>query len=369
MTEEEKIALFDAYLANELALEDRADFERMLETNEAFNDEFMAYSLFSSQIAEGGEYKNIRHKLEDIHGNLYGEKRQHKPLLLKPAFYIPLGIAAGIVLLITIVKPFSNVQNGDTAAHDVEYHELENNESAVEEISDGADDQHEENPFIREAIDTDSLESHLDKMLPIVNSTPKGSCFMISNDGFFITSKHLVEDKRIVKIQQKDRGIAFNAEVVYRDSLLDFAILRCAKKQTDDFKAVPFKVYRKKPALGEDVFTLGYPKPDIVYTEGVVSSETGFRSDSVSFEVSMPANPGNSGAPLFTANGDLVGMVIANNSKKQSVTYILKPYYIQERLDSLRDSLQIDMSTNYTKRYSRLTDMIEKYRQFIFEIL
>ena len=369
MTEEEKIELFDAYLSNELSAEDKVDFQRLLDKNIDLKAEFEEYKSFSQEIYEGAEYGSIKGNLDQIHTGLYGEQKSSKPLILRPKFYIPLGIAASITLLVMIVNPFGKGGNGDMVANENEYHELTNTEATDEEAGEGADDTYEENIFTHEFEETDTASnSILDQELQISYKTPKGSCFMISKDGFFITSKHLVKNRKYVRIQQKDRGKAFHAEVVYRDSLLDFAILQCARKQTDKFKAIPFKFYRKKPSLGEDVFTLGYPKADIVYTKGVVSSETGFKSDSVSYEASMPSNPGNSGAPLFTAKGDLVGMVIANNSKKQSVTYILKPYYIQERLKNLKDSLNIDMSSNYTKRFARIPDMIEKYRSYIFEI-
>lgn len=366
MTEEEKIALFDAYLGNELSPQDSENFERMLETNIDFKAEFEEYKMMSDEIFDGASYAQFKTHMDDIHTSLY-DKGKSKPILLRPKFYIPISVAAGLALLLTITNPFGGVESGDTAMEDDTYQEL-NNVEATEASEGEADDVMFETPENTEEEMIDSAYSILDEVLPIVKKTPKGSCFMISNDGIFITSKHLVHKKKYVKIQQRDRDIAFNAEVIYRDSILDFAILRCAKKQTDDFKAVPFKFYRKKPALGDDVFTLGYPKADIVYTTGVVSSETGFKSDSVSYEVSMPSNPGNSGAPLFTKKGDLVGMVIANNSKKQSVTYILKPYYIQERLNNLKDSLNIDMRDNYTRRYNSVPTMIDKYRPFIFEI-
>jgi serine protease Do len=37
--------------------------------------------------------------------------------------------------------------------------------------------------------------------------------------------------------------------------------------------------------MGERVFTLGYPRNDIVYGEGYLSARTGFNSDSLSYQV------------------------------------------------------------------------------------
>ena len=361
MSEEEKIALFDAYSRNEMSLEDRADFERLLEKNEEFAADFEAYKLLAGEIVDSQEYAEISRGLKGIHKDLYDKK---KPLLLRPKFLVPMGIAASIALIITIWSPQEGSMAEDSG-ESADYVELMHDvDDAAEEGSAIEDPDYisEEEAMIDSTVDI------LDEVLPMVKSEPKGSCFLISKKGYFVTSKHLVKKRKYVNLQQKDRDVSFRTEVIYRDSILDFAVLRCSELVAENFKAVPFKFYRNSPSLGDDVFTLGYPKSDIVYTKGVVSSETGFRSDSMSFQISMPSNPGNSGAPLFTKKGDLVGMVIANHSKKQSVTYILKPDYIQERLKSLNAVHDIDMSKNYSKRFNKTSDLISKYRPYIFEI-
>ncbi|MBD3636072.1 MAG: trypsin-like peptidase domain-containing protein [Crocinitomicaceae bacterium] len=369
MNEEEKIALFDAYLRNELTDEDRRNFEQLLSNNQDLRAEFDDYSALAKDIYHGEEYGEIKADLQEIHRKLYPASRG-KSIFLRPRFYVPISIAASIALLFLIVNPWK-MEDGKTAFEDTnEYVELTNEEEA--ESDEGADDEGSPGEEVEDSAtieyNVDSNYSKLDETLALSFKPPKGSCFMISNKGYFITSKHLVKKKKYAKIQQKDRNIAFYTEVIYRDSLLDFAILKCAEEKARDFKAVPFKFYRSQPSLGDDVFTLGYPKSDIVYTNGVVSSATGFRSDSMTYEISMPSNPGNSGAPLFTKKGDLVGMIIANNSKKQSVTYILKPVYIQERISSLKDTFNVDMSKNYSRRYSKTSDLINKYRPYIFEV-
>lgn len=375
MKEEEKIALFDAYLAKELNEADRLAFEDRLKSDVSFKDEFEAYLQFSQLIHDGKEYGEIKEDLVSIHENIFPDDNKKKAFVLRPSFLITVGIAASISLLILIANPFGSVENGDTAAEDVrDYQELTNVEGAEEASEDEGSGMEEEFETTEEDVDSTGEEdqttsvSKLDEDLTVIDKLPKGSCFLISKNGYFITSKHLVRKRRYVKLQQKDEKVAFYGEVIYRDSILDFALLKCSEKFAQNFKSVPFKFYRSDPKLGDDVFTLGYPKSDIVYTTGVVSSERGFKSDSMSFEISMPSNPGNSGAPLFTQKGDLIGMVIANNSKKQSVTYILKPDYIQERIKNLQSKHDIDMRSNYTKRFSKKSDLIAKYRNFIFEI-
>jgi serine protease Do len=358
MTEEEKIILFDAYLGNELADEAKADFLLLLDKNEDFKRDFDAYKTFAAHIKAGQEYGRIKGKLQAIHS----ETQKAKAPILRPRFYLPLIAAAVIAVLVIIVPRQFGSMSEDTASAD--YQEL----STAEE-SKANDYSTEFEPL--EDIGADSATiclTKLDQVLAYKKDNPKGTCFLISNQGYFITAKHLVYKKKYVKIQQGDLDKAFFTEVIYRDSLLDFAILKCSDANASDLKTPPYKLSKKAPGLGDDVFTLGYTKADIVFTKGSVSSANGYRSDSMTYEVSMPANKGNSGAPLYSNNGYLVGFVIANHSKKQAVTYVVKPSYIQSRIDNLQDSISIDMHKNYLKKYSKMSDRVKKFSPFVFEL-
>ncbi|UKN03546.1 serine protease [Paracrocinitomix mangrovi] len=369
MNEEEKIALFDAYLNGDLNQEQASDFEKLIANDIDLSAEFEEHKKLAQDIFEGHEYAEILHKLDIIHNDEIGKKKNN--VLLKPKFLIPLGIAASIIFIVMVVNPFGNTSNEDLAKSE-DYRPLYNEEEGESAYTEEEAELVEVYDTVEEnATELDSIDdkpNKLDEDLSLIRKLPKGSAFLISNGGYFLTSKHLVEKSELVKLQQKDLGITFNAEVVYVDSVIDFAILKCSEKYATNLEAVPFKISSKSIELGEDVFTLGYPKSDIVYTKGTISSETGYKSDSLTYELSMASNPGNSGAPLFNTKGNFVGMIIANNSKKQSVTYILRPEYIEERLDNLKDSIDIDMSRNYTKRYSQVKQFISKYRNFVFEI-
>ena len=361
MSEEEKIALFDAYLAKELAEQARLEFELLIEKNEEFKTEFEAYKSFSVQIKAGEEYGRIKTKLASIHS----ETQKEKAGVLRPKFYIPM-IAAAIITLVVIIVP-TQFESASEDTANADYQELSTAEEAAEDDTDDYSAEYEADNI--NDVDSASVQlSKLDEELTYKKGDPKGTCFLISDQGYFITAKHLVYKKKYVKIQQRESGQAFFTEVVYRDSLLDFAILKCSDKIGSELKAPPYKLSNTAPGLGDDVFTLGYPKTDIVFTKGSVSSANGFRSDSMTYEVSMPANKGNSGAPLFSNDGKLVGFVIANHSKKQSVTYVVKPSFIQDRIDNLQDSLNINMKHNYIRNYSKTSQRVKKLSPFVFEL-
>lgn len=367
MEERQHIALFDRYLSGEMDAGEKDAFEERLAHSESLRNELKEYQQFSTDIYDGGEYGAIKTELQTIHNDLYGKKRSK---ILHPKFLIPIGVAATIALVF-MISPWGGMNDSSTAENNI-YEPLANNveDSYAEESDDVMQD------FVTETegdgyLDSSQLNSEeilLIDSMQVIDQSPHGTAFLISEDGFFLTSKHLIEGQKIIDLQQKELGLTFEAEVIYSDSILDFAILKSSIKTALNFEAVPYEVVSEAPELGDAVFTLGYTKKDIVYTQGVVSSETGFESDSIYFEVSLPSNAGHSGAPLFNEKGNLIGIITAHLSDKQAVTYILKPDYIQNRLDNLSDSLSIDLSTNYSKRNTSTKRLIKLYRPFIFEV-
>ena len=357
MSEEEKIALFDAYLRNELNETQGKEFEDLLEKSEDFQASYSEYLADYKLIQDGIEYDDIKKQLKVLH------PKTRKFILFKPLFYIPLAAAAAIALLFTI-GPLNQNNNTASAEDSSKYQELSTEEEANETsfaVESELDDKQTQDS-------TDHFVDELSKVLEIEYIEPKGTSFCISEQGYFITAKHLVHKRRYIKLQQLDLGLVFNTEVIYRDSVLDFALLKCSAENATQLNQILFKINKSEYDLGDEVFTLGYPKADIVYTKGSISSANGFRSDTMTFEVSMASNPGNSGAPLFSTQGELIGMIIANNSKKQSVTYVLKPELIEKRLKSLANEHDFKVNTNSKLKNSSSTDLIKKLRPFVFEV-
>jgi serine protease Do len=60
---------------------------------------------------------------------------------------------------------------------------------------------------------------------------------------------------------------------------------------------------------------------DIVYGEGYVSARTGFNGDSLSYQVQISANPGNSGAPVFNNSGEVIGIVSTRQAQAEGVAF------------------------------------------------
>ncbi|MBK9190098.1 MAG: trypsin-like peptidase domain-containing protein [Crocinitomicaceae bacterium] len=365
-SDQANMELFDAYLFGEMSAEEKSAFENRLKGDEAFAKEFYAHKDFLKKIDEGSEYAAVRSQLRLIHHQPgVGENSFFK----SRSFYMSLAAVAGIALLVTVFNPF--IKEGNSSVADEDYQFLKNEEPAAATESNYAmDSTVMTEPFESYENSDEGVGYISNQYLKKIIEPPLGTAFMISDDGYFLTSKHLTESYTQLILQNKETSRTFEALVVYEDSLLDFAILKCHPDIADDFSAVPYRFATNKVDLGKEVFTLGYPKNDIVFTKGSVSSETGYKSDTNSFEVSMPANPGNSGAPLFSSDGELIGIVNANNNRKQSVTYVINYFPIAVTLENLSktDSLHVDLSNNKKLKNKTQIQLIKEFRSYIFEV-
>src|SRR5207244_10462108 len=95
----------------------------------------------------------------------------------------------------------------------------------------------------------------------------------------------------------------------------DLAVLRVAEAKTPTYLSV---ADQRSVSLEEQVFTIGYPAPDMLgseakFTEGAISSLS-VGGDAGYMQISVPVQPGNSGGALINGSGEVVGVVIATVS-------------------------------------------------------
>lgn len=128
--------------------------------------------------------------------------------------------------------------------------------------------------------------------------------------GYAVTNHHVVsgvEQVMLIDIA----GTELSATVARRDPEHDLALLRVS--QPDSLPpALPLASSGPRP--GSRVFTIGYPRLDIMgrtpkLSDGIISSLSGFQDDPDSYQISVPIQPGNSGGPLLDMSGAVVGVV------------------------------------------------------------
>ena len=143
----------------------------------------------------------------------------------------------------------------------------------------------------------------------LTTRTSMGTAWPISS-GFVLTNDHILSSSnRAILISSHGQEIP--AWAVLRDEMTDIAVLKVSDPRTLP-PALPLA--RSEARLGATVFTIGFPRFDIMgrapkLSSGVISGEKGLLDDPSRLQTTVPIQPGNSGGPLLNMNGEVVGVV------------------------------------------------------------
>ena len=195
-----------------------------------------------------------------------------------------------------------------------------------------------------------------------------GTGFALTSNGYLVTSYHVIQGADSLLIEGRDQH-RYHAEPVYSDVKHDLAILRITDKKFSGFGRLPYAIRSGQAELGERVFTLGYPREDVVYGEGALSARSGFEGDTAFYQVSIPVNPGNSGGPLLDERGNLIGVVSGRQNDAQSAAFATKSSYLVRLVDSL-EAAKPDMPY-HLPRYGQLAgsgrpQQLKKLQDYVF---
>jgi serine protease Do len=134
-----------------------------------------------------------------------------------------------------------------------------------------------------------------------------GSGFIVSRDGVILTNAHVVRDADEVMVKLNDRR-EYKARVLGSDKATDVAVLKI------DAGDLPVVSLGNPTQLGVGDYVLAIGSPfgfEQSATAGIVSAKgRSLPGDGyVPFiQTDVAVNPGNSGGPLFDANGGVVGI-------------------------------------------------------------
>jgi len=192
-----------------------------------------------------------------------------------------------------------------------------------------------------------------------------GTAFAVNSEGFFLSTHHIIGNKNEVLLENPEDGSVYSAKVVARDLKSDLVLVKITDEGFTPLSRIPYPVVFQKVSLAQEVFTLGFPKDDIVFGEGSISSLNGFNGDTIKYQVSVPVNPGQSGSPLFDESGNLIGVMSAKNLGADGVSYSIKSSEIINFLETkIDDPIELPKS-NLINKLGK-TKKIEKIKPFIF---
>lgn len=197
-----------------------------------------------------------------------------------------------------------------------------------------------------------------------------GTGFFIDSRGYIATNYHVVENATEIEIDfiQSGQKKSYKAKVISTDKQNDLAVI---KIDDEDFKAwakLPYNFKTQISDVGSNVFALGYPMAlsimgeEVKFTDGKISSKTGFQGDITTYQISVPIQPGNSGGPLFDYDGNIVGITNAGIRSAENVAYAIKSSYLKNLIDVLPENLNIpNDQTISTKTLTEKIKLLSDY--------
>jgi len=140
-----------------------------------------------------------------------------------------------------------------------------------------------------------------------------GSGVVIRPDGLMLTNEHVLENRRTFDVRLGD-GRSFKARLLGRDEVGDLALLKIDVPEGESLPHLPLgdsdlvRVGDEVVAVGNP-FALGVIDQSPTFTLGIVSAvhhTQGNYTECIVTDAEL--NPGNSGGPLVTMAGEIVGI-------------------------------------------------------------
>ena len=365
MTNWEKTTeLIERFLDGELSGEERSDFLKEVDSDPLLAAELDFHKNLRKGIRTSGEEKKFRTILTEIHAELEGDNtnnKEKKVLNIKyvnKRIYRSLAYAALIALLIS---------SGSTLAYYLIFSSTQNPEFYTElrRII-------QENRQLKKfTVATDSIGENQDQEKEKDLKHYAATTFAINDSGYLVTSYHVIRDAKDIDVEiRKDSVLSYHAILVAGDDLLDLALLKISDKNFKGYSSpVPFVFSEKESVLGENVYTLGFPRDDIIYGEGTVSALTGFEQDTLAYQVSIPVNPGNSGAPLINDRGEINGIITAKNSGEEGASFAIKSSFFHQFINSVNqdtNNVPVLLPDKNMLRWLKRTQQLDKIKDYVF---
>lgn len=202
-----------------------------------------------------------------------------------------------------------------------------------------------------------------------------GTAWLIDS-GYVITNNHVISDcNHFYLVDRNKNEIPLN--IVAQDRSNDIAILRAPTL----IKNKGINVSKNKAGIGSNVFTVGFPHPDILGSSpklsvGIINSQTGFLDDPRTYQISVPLQSGNSGGPLVDKYGNAIGIVTSKldafkvfmwtGDLPENINYAVKSTYLHLLLSDY-SGLNFDKGQNNTER--SVEELVNEIQSNVYQII
>lgn len=346
----------ERYLEGDMSIPEREAFETLRQRDPAVDQQVVEQKLLIEQLRANGQRHELLSRMNAIHAKtaipvITASDKTSTPVinLRSRRTWVNLA-AAACIALVTSLSTIAIMQKQSKKQSTAQYEDVRRVLNNI---------QRSQNALIHNINN---------KKAPLNPGTYGGTCFAISRNGYMVTNYHVIAGADSIYIQNT-KGEAFKAISIFEDVSSDLAVLRIADS---NFRtpALPYGLKLQPVRPGEEVFSMGFPRDEIVYGKGYISAQTGFNGDTLAYQVSIPVNPGNSGAPLLDSNGEVIGIITGKQSTSDGIAFAVKSGHLKRLLDELPKD---KFSRKDLKQHNQLTgsnrvEQLKKLEDFVYMV-
>ncbi|MCO5235040.1 MAG: serine protease [Chitinophagaceae bacterium] len=354
--------MVERYLDGALSNEEKILFEELRKTRPEVDQEVVEHRFFMNQMERYEQDKQFRSSIDEVHSRLMEEGKIGREPGSSKVFYLwnryrrTIAVAASIAgITALIISGMISSLTPKTDKAKIEY--LGRKIDILER---------DQNHTRRELSD---VKNKIE--IPGVPAKFGGTGFLIDAKGYLVTNAHVVNKAARVTVQSKS-GVELNADIVYSDDSMDIAILKISDSLYKPLTGLPYYINNKTTTdLAEAIFTLGYPRDEIVYGEGYLSAKTGYNGDTLTCQISISANPGNSGGPVINKDGEVIGILSTRETSADGVVFAIKSKSIFKAVEALKkenSNRQIKLPSASLLKHMERTQQVKKIENCVFMV-
>ena len=364
----EENLLLDAierYRNGEMDDQEKTFFEELRKNNPDIDQVVAEHSFFLSELEKMSEIKLLRHNLDQVESKLISEgviysdheKTKSKVIYLWNRYRRTIAVAAAIAGVVslstaTIISKYSENKKAEVITPLVD-NKLNQFEHKLNQIEHKLNDAATSSTTVKPKFEADF----------------RATGFLIDGKGYLVTNAHVVDKARNL-IVENIKGDQYYAKAIYTNDTTDLAILKITDTSFKKVAGLPYTFPKTSAELAEPIFTLGYPREEVVYGEGYLSAKSGYYGDTTSYQISISVNPGNSGGPVINKGGEVIGIISSRETNADGVVFAIKSNNIYHALRELNksDDINIKLPTvNSLKGTNRVTQ-IKKLEDFVYKV-
>lgn len=353
----------ERYLDGSMLPAEKAYFEELRNSTHEIDQMVVEHSMFLHQMDNFSARQTMQSSLQNVHAKLLsmgdineGGEQSAKTKVVniwnkyKRVAAIAAAVGGGIALMISTLVAYFNPISPDITRLGVQLKQTQNQVAALS------------NEIIKSKIPTKA------------EIKGGGSSFLIDGKGYLITNAHVLDGATSATVYNED-GKEFSAIIAYKNDIKDLAILKIEDEDFEPIKNLPYGIRKTNADLGDEIYTIGFPnfpRTDVVYNVGYLSSVKGYNGDTLTCQIQMSANPGNSGGPVFNKKGEVIGVLSTKLSKADGVSFAIKSKNIYQLVEDFKKvdtaSTTLKLSNSTTLNSDDRISQIKKISYFVYMV-